>query len=146
MFSKQTAAAAKLIARVRSTLSPFARRVGPVTGVVTSLGWTVLGVGLAAWVLGWRLGWKELLLIAAACLIVLVLSTVFLLGRAFLLVDVELEPRRVVVGRPAAGRVTITNASRRRLLPLRVEVPVGAGMATFAVPSLGGRGQHEEIF
>jgi len=146
MSPRPTAAAAKLILRVRSTLSPFARRVRPVTGVVTSLGWTVLGVGLAAWVLGWRLGWKELLLIAAACLIVLVLSTVFLLGRAFLLVDVELEPRRVVVGRPAAGRVTITNASRRRLLPLRVEVPVGAGTATFAVPSLAGRGQHEEIF
>jgi uncharacterized protein (DUF58 family) len=146
MSPTPTGAAAQVMSRARSVLTPFARRVRPVTGVVTSLGWTVLGVGLAAWVLGWRLGWKELLLIAATCLIVLVLSTVFLLGRASLRVEVELEPRRVVVGKPAAGRVTITNASRRRLLPLRVEVPVGAGTATFAVPSLGGRDQHEEIF
>jgi uncharacterized protein (DUF58 family) len=146
MFSRPTAVAAQLILRARSALSPLTRRLQPVAAVVTSLGWTVLGVGIAAWVLGWRLGWKELVLVAAACLIVLVLSAVFLLGRALLRVEVELEPRRVVVGTPAAGRVTITNASRRRLLPLRVEVPVGAGTATFAVPSLAGRGQHEEIF
>lgn len=137
---------ASVAAKVRFAIAPVADRLRPITAAVTSLGWTVLGIGILAWLLGWRLGWKELMLIAAACLIVLVLSAIYLVGRAFLRIDLDLEPRRVVVGSPAAGRIGVTNASRRRLLPLQVEIPVGIGAATFAVPSLASRDTHEEIF
>ncbi len=138
--------ATPLVAKAREAVTPVVKRARPVAAVVTPLGWTVAAVAVVTWLLGWQLGWLELVSVAAACLIALVASTIYLAGRAFLRIDVELEPRRVVVGSPAAGRINVTNVSRRRLLPLQVEVPVGIGAATFAVPSLGSRDTHEEIF
>jgi uncharacterized protein (DUF58 family) len=56
------------------------------------------------------------------------------------------EPLRVSVGEPATGRVTVTNASRRGMLPLLVELPVGVTAARFTLPALGSGKVHEELF
>lgn len=125
--------------------SPATRRVGQWWQVVTPLGRVVLGVGLASWVLGWLLGWRELLVFAAACLAVVILATLFVAGPASIRTEIALEPTRVVAGDPAAGQVTTSNRSGRRSLPCRVEVPVGAGVAVFDVGSLAPGDSTEEL-
>jgi uncharacterized protein (DUF58 family) len=84
--------------------------------------------------------------LAAGALVLVLVCVPLVAGRAVLRVEVELEPRRVVVGTPAAGTVTTTNIGGRRLLPLALELPVGVGTARFMLPSLGGFASHEEIF
>ena len=114
--------------------------------VVTPIGWAVLGTMITAWLLGWQLGWREAMLLAAACLLLVLMSLVFLIGRATLHVNVMLQPRRVSVGAPAAGQVNVTNISPRRMWPIRLELRVGAAVARFNLPSLPSSHQHDELF
>jgi uncharacterized protein (DUF58 family) len=71
---------------------------------------------------------------------------VFLIGRAQLDVRISLAPQRVVVGNPAAGQIVVRNSSHQRLLPIRLELPVGAAVATFDLPSLAGGADTETLF
>jgi uncharacterized protein (DUF58 family) len=113
---------------------------------VTPLGLSVGLLGVLAWLGGVELGWAELEIVAGACLALLAGAAAFTLGRADLTVDVKLDPPRVVVGDHAAGQVVVTNVAGRRLWPVPVELPVGAGLARFDIPTLAAGAAHEEIF
>ena len=145
VFPRLTAAAGAATARLGPALPALSslRRAWQVT---TPAGRGVLLVAVAAWLLGVRLGWQELFLVAACCLIALLLAVGFVIGRPALGIVLELDPARVRVGDPAAGRLIATNRSRARLRALGVEVPVGLGRATFQLPSLAAGASHEELF
>ena len=113
---------------------------------VSPLGRTVAAVGVIAWFAGWRLGWRELMVVAGACLVMLVITGLFMLGRAVVSVEVRLEPPRVVAGDSSAGQVTVTNTSQRRTLPFQIELPVGDGMAVYDVGALAVGASTEELF
>jgi uncharacterized protein (DUF58 family) len=114
--------------------------------VTTPVGRGVAVVMVAAWLLGLRLGWQELFLVAACCLIVLLIAVGFVVGRPSLDIGIELDQARVSVGTPASGRLVAANRSRVRLRALSVEVPVGVGRATFHLPSLAAGASHDELF
>jgi uncharacterized protein (DUF58 family) len=114
--------------------------------VTTPAGRGVLAIAVAAWLLGLRLGWQELFLVAACCLIALLIAAAFVIGRASLDISIELDQARVSVGTPATGRLVAASKSRARLRALSVEVPVGAGRATFHIPSLAVGTSHDELF
>lgn len=122
------------------------RRGAGALRTVSPLGRAVAVIGAAAWLGGWILGWLELMILAGACLFLFVVALAFIAGRATLTTAVVLEPRRVTVGDPSAGSVTVINASARRTLPLQLAVPVGSSELLFAVPSLGRGQQHEDLF
>jgi uncharacterized protein (DUF58 family) len=124
-----------LVATARAVLAP-----------VTSLGWTVAAIGAASWLLGERLAWEELLILAGACLVALLLALLLTIGRLGLDVDVDVEPHRVVVGGDAVGVLRVRNDRGRPSLGARVEVPVGAGVAAFDIGSLAAGERHEEPF
>lgn len=114
--------------------------------VVNPLGWAVLALGLVlAWVAA-RTEWRELSVLSAAFLLLLVLALPFLLGRTRVRVDLVLEPRRVVAGETVAASVEVTNVAPRRLVPTTLELPVGASTHRYAVPSLGSGAGHVETF
>lgn len=113
---------------------------------VTPAGRAAICVGVGCWLLGLRLGWQELFLVAACCAIALLIAAGFVIGRPSLDIGIELDPARVAVGSPAAGTIVATNRSRARLRALSVEVPVGEGLATFRIPSLAKGASHEELF
>ena len=126
---------------------------GAVTGalrrawrMLTPAGRAALFVAVAAWLLGVRLGWQELFLVAACCGIALLIAVGFVVGRPSLDVAIELEPARVSVGTPAAGRLVATNKSKARLRALGVELPVGLGRALFPIPPLAPGASHDELF
>lgn len=118
----------------------------PIVETISRLGWCVIAAGFVAWLTGVIFGWKELVLASATCLIVLLIAAGFVIGRASLRIQVDLDPKRVVAGDPAAGRVTFANRSGRRMTPLGVELPVGQGIASFRVPMLGPGDSLEELF
>ena len=127
------------------TPGPF-EMIFKVFHAITPVGRGVLAVAVAAWLLGIELGWQELFLIAACCLIALLTAVGFVVGRPSLDIRIELDQVRVGVGTPATGRLVAVNESRARLRALSVEVPVGAGRATFQLPSLAAGANHDELF
>lgn len=127
-------------------IASLLRAARSVLGPVTSLGWTLVVIGALSWWLGARLGWEELLIIAGACIVALLLGLLSTVGRLGLDIDVDVEPPRVVVGGDAVGRVVVTNNRARPSLGARVEVSVGAGVAVFDVGALSTGKTHEEPF
>ena len=137
-------------AAIAAVASPVTRivwaRISPFVSVVSVAGWIVLAVGLAAVIAGLALGWEELLFIGVPLLAGLVVCAVFLIGRSTYAVAIELKPPRVVVGARAMGRMLVTNNGEKPLLPVTFQLPVGAGVAEFAIPGLKPGEEHEELF
>jgi hypothetical protein len=112
-------------------------RVGSrIAAVVTPLGWVMLAVVPAAFLAGYALGWLELVVVAWAGVVLALIAALYLIGRSPFRVTLVLPHRRVVVGEPARGDVTLHNPTGRRVLGVKVEVPVGIGLAELAMPSL----------
>jgi uncharacterized protein (DUF58 family) len=44
------------------------------------------------------------------------------------------------------GALEVTNVSHRSVLPARIELPVGTAKASFALPTLAGGAEHDELF
>jgi len=130
---------APLFALLREVLRPF-------VSFVSIAGWLVLGVGAAAVVAGFVLGWQELTVLGFALLGVLAVCTVYLVGRSTYAVDIELNPSRVVVGARAMGQLTVRNAGAKSLLPAVMELPVGNAIAEFGIAGLKPGEVHDELF
>jgi transglutaminase-like putative cysteine protease len=148
--SQVGAAIAGAAGRVGGRVAPFRRAIGarvrPVVGVVSTLGWIVLASAVVSIVLAVWLGWAEFVFIAATLLAALVIATAFVFGRSTYRVGIELNPRRVVAGERALGRLTVANSGARPVLPTRMELPVGEGQADFTIPRLAPGAETEELF
>jgi uncharacterized protein (DUF58 family) len=115
-------------------------------GVVKPTGWTVLGLAVLAAGLNTRLHWRELSVVAVVCLLVLLLSLPFLIGRTQVAVDLRLEPERVIAGDSVAADVTVTNVASSRLMPTLLELPVGHVVHRYGVPPIAAGHTHREDF
>lgn len=118
----------------------------PVLAVISSLGWAVLALGALCWFLGWQGGWSELMVVACAAWLLVLASVPLTLGRSRLSVSLTADPQRVVVGAPAAGAVTVRNISRRPMLPIGLELPIGPDAVRYVLPLLGSNADHDELF
>lgn len=140
------ASARSLGRRTRAAAGAIARFARPVTGVVSTAGWLVAGAAAASLAISWLLGWVEFAFLGFTLLAALLVAVPFVFGRMDFNVTVELRPTRVVAGERALGRLLVENAGARPTTPSRMEVPVGAGLAEFIVPTLPQGGEHEELF
>lgn len=120
-------------------LAPFREGVGTV-------GRVVLVAIIVFLVVGFVFGWAEFVYLGLTLAAAMLLAAVFLLGRADYSVTVELRPHRVVVGDRALGSLTATNRLPRRAGASVMELPVGRGIAEFAIPQLEVDQSHEELF
>lgn len=144
---------ARVVALTAQRIGPIATRTERIWGPalelgrwIAPLGWMVLLIGLASWFAGARWNWPELLIIATVCLVLFLACLVLALGRTRVSIDLGVDPGRVTVGERAAGRVEVSNDGGSSLLPIIVEVPVGASAARFTLPVLSGGEHHEELF
>jgi len=122
------------------------RVVGPVVRIVTPVGWVVLGLAVLALALSAVFGWQEFTFLGFVLLAAVVVAAFFLIGRSSYGVFIELNPRRVVVGDRAMGRMVVTNTGSRKLAPTRMELPVGRGVAEFQLPAMTPKQEQEELF
>lgn len=120
--------------------------IRPHLAIVSGLGVLVLGSAVTALVGGLLLGWAELTVVALTLFAALAVAALFLLGRATYAVDIALNPRRVTVGERAIGRVLVTNTGTKTSTATTLEVPVGEGLAEFAIGSLKPGEETEELF
>ncbi|GAA2171267.1 DUF58 domain-containing protein [Agrococcus versicolor] len=123
-----------------------ARAVGPVLAPVTRFGWVALAITIAALVVGIALEWVELVTIAFAGAVLLLIAVVYVIGRTMYRIELDLAYTRVVVGERALGRIEIHSASSRPLMPATIEVPVGSAVAAFHLPRMQPRDVHEDVF
>ena len=114
--------------------------------LVTALGWQVLAAGVGFWLIGALLGWEETITAAAVAVTLLLAAAAFIVGRTSYGVVMDLARTRVEVGDTAVGSISVSNTSARPLLPASIELPVGAGTASFAVPRLKPEDVHEDLF
>lgn len=110
--------------------------------VVSPVGWCAVIVVVCALVLGLLLHWVELVSAGIAALVLLLIATVFLLGRDAYDVSTSLQDLRVVVGDNTTGTVTVKNKLRRFVLPGRVDIPVSSGVIEVRVPMLKPGAKH----
>ncbi|WP_258723683.1 DUF58 domain-containing protein [Cellulomonas sp. NS3] len=113
---------------------------------VSGAGWAAAVAAVVGLVLGRVLGWLELAVGGAALAGLVVVALLMTVGRERFAVELDLADRRVRVGERAVGRLAVRNVARRRSLPARIELPVGAGAADLALPSLGPGVEHDDIF
>ena len=135
------------------TLVRFFRAMGEVfagwfrriSSVVTPLGWSILFLVPAAFVFGYGLGWVELVAVAFAGTVLIIVATIYLIGRNAFSIELSIPHSRVVVGERATGLITVSNPTHRRLIGGKVEVPIGRGLAEIVMPGLsrGASFRHE---
>ena len=113
---------------------------------MSPLGWGVAVAAVLGLGVGWWLGWVELAVLGAACAAAVLVALLMTVGRARYGVSLDLADRRVKIGQRAFGRIEVRNTARRRSLPSRVELPVGARVAELGVPGLAPGASHDELF
>jgi uncharacterized protein (DUF58 family) len=116
------------------------------TTPLTASGWTVVVLAVVAYVAGWLLGWVELMVVAAGCLIVLAVALPFVIGRLALDVERTLEPERITVGDKAVAVMRVTNPRRTPLASRTIEEHVGGRPLRLDVPPLGPGRSTEAIY
>ncbi|MCU1545454.1 MAG: hypothetical protein JWP30_554 [Homoserinimonas sp.] len=116
-----------------AVLTSWGKRIG---SVVTPLGWVLALFVPLAFLFGYSFAWTELIAVGYAGVVLIAIASVYLVGRNAFTITLVLRHRRVVVGEPAEAVISLTNPSRHRVLGVKVEVPVGPGLAEIAMPSL----------
>lgn len=127
-------------------VAPALRAAARPLAIVTRFGWGLILAVLSSWAVSAALGWQEFAAAAIVGLATLLFTLPFVLGRSAFTVHVNLAKSRVVVGELAVGSVEVRNASTRALLPARIELPVGQGLAVFHLPRLAVGASHEDLF
>jgi hypothetical protein len=140
------AAGARGRAMVRASGRTLWRWVVPIFRPVTVLGWVVIAAAVLVYLLSQWGGWQEFGVGAVALAAAFLVAVLFTIGRSHYDVGIDLRTHRVVVGEPATGRLQVTNASSRRMLPSRMELPVGRGIGMISIPGLKPAETHEELF
>ncbi|WP_307859178.1 DUF58 domain-containing protein [Desertivibrio insolitus] len=117
------------------------------SAVVTALGWSMLAIVPLALLAGYAFGWRELLVVGFAGVVLLAVAAVYLVGRNAFDVTLAVAHQRVVVGERATGVIRVSNPTHRRLLGVKIEIPVGRGLAEIAMPGLrsGASFEHEFV-
>lgn len=116
------------------------------SAVITPLGWSVMLLVPLAFLFGYGFSWLELVAVGYAGVVLLVVAVAYLLGRSAFVVTLAVPHSRVVAGETATGVLTMSNPTRRRLPGVKVEIPVGAGIAERALPGLGGKASARHEF
>lgn len=132
----------RLTRRLGTRLGALAARSA---SVVTPLGWVMIVIVPLSFLFGYRYGWSELVVVGYIGAALIVIASVYLIGRNPSTLGLSLPHHRVVVGEPALGVVSVANPTKRRILGVKVEIPIGMGLAEIVLPSLvrGANFAHE---
>jgi uncharacterized protein (DUF58 family) len=130
----------------RTAAAGLAGWTARLSAVVTPLGWAMLVIAPLSLAVGYQLALVELVAVGYACAVLVVIAAVYLIGRSSFTLGLALSHRRVVVGDEATGVVTVVNPSRRRILGIKAEVPVGNGLAELVLPSVAKGSSFQQEF
>lgn len=112
--------------------------------IPTSTAWLLLATGVVSFLAAWQLGWIELFVVAAACLIAIAIAVPFVLGRSVVRLERTITPNRVTVGEQSLAELRATNETSRPTPGILVEERLDGVVTPIDVPSLGA-GQSSEF-
>jgi uncharacterized protein (DUF58 family) len=115
-------------------------------GAFTRAGIAVALLGATAYLIGWQLGWIELMVVAAGCLLALVLAVPFVVGRSRLRLTRTVTPARVMVGEASVAELVAMNPTRAPMRRVRVEELLADGAIPLDVPSLRPGHEHRALY
>ncbi len=122
------------------------RRATGWLGPFTTSGAVVAVLGVVCYVVGWRLGWIELMVVAAGCLVSLLIAVGFVVGRLGLQIERAVDPERVMVGEPAGALLTAVNSTRRPTRSIVVDDHIGSSILPVTVPALAPGSSHRSFY
>jgi len=112
--------------------------------IVTGLGWALIVLILASWVMATRLHWLEFGYVTVTLAVLVVVGALLSLGRVNLKVELNLDPQRLTVGDTSIARLGVTNQGKSRLLALAMAMPVGQAVARYTLSALApGHGEEQ---
>lgn len=112
---------------------------------VTALGIMVLFSSLGSFMIGWRLGWIEFIVVSTAGLVALICALPFVVGGHPLQIDRTVEPVRVQVGNRSTSVLKITNQGKRPSASRVIDDIIGGSRRVVDVPALGAGAQSQAI-
>lgn len=112
--------------------------------IPTGTAWLLLLTGVAAFLAGWRLGWVELFVVAAACFVAWIVALPFVLGHSTVTLVRSITPNRVTVGDQSLAELRATNESGRPTPAILVEERLDGVVTPIEVPGLRS-GQSSEF-
>lgn len=113
---------------------------------LTAAGVLVVALGIAGYIGGWQLGWVELMVLAAGCLLAALVAVPFVVGQMRLDVERILDPPRVMVGERAVAVLDVRNPASGRIRPRIIEDAVDDRYVRIEVPGLAGGATHETVY
>ncbi|WP_448809475.1 DUF58 domain-containing protein [Agromyces bauzanensis] len=136
----------RVVRRAAAAARVLRRWARAVQGVVTPLGWSVVGAAVVALVVGYAWGWVESIAIGWGLVVLVAVASVWLVGRGASTIELVLPTPRVVVGEHAEARLIAANPGRRRFGGVQLEVPVGQRVIERVLPGLPRGGAVDEEF
>jgi len=113
---------------------------------LTAAGLLVSGLGVVGYIAGWTLGWVELMVVAAGCILALASAAPFVIGRIKLDVARTLQPARVMVGETSVAVLDIVNPGTAPIRPRIIEDAVADKHVRVEVPGLSGGDRHQTVY
>ncbi|HEX5511557.1 MAG TPA: DUF58 domain-containing protein [Actinomycetales bacterium] len=117
---------------------------------MTRSAWACLTVGLALLVLGYALGYPELLALGVAAVVLLGFSALLVVGKPRARLERRIAPLRVTRGEPSTGTLVVENLSGTKRLRVDAFDPVAGGPVRtdvrVAVPTVPRSGRREVTY
>jgi len=114
--------------------------------MITRSGIAVAAVAVLLGVAGVALGYPELVVVAAAATLALLVAGAWLLVTPDVTISREIHPARVVEGEPAFAQLTVTNVSSRRCPPAQAQERVAGLSVGVALPALAAGGTTRRTY
>ncbi len=126
-----------------STLRPTASDDSGRSRLVTNTGAAVILLGFIGYVTGVLLGWVELQVVAAGCLIALAIAVPFVLGRPRLAIERLIADDRISVGETIKVELVVTNNGRAPTRRSDIDEIIGGSTLSLSVAGLAaGASEH----
>ena len=116
---------------------PARRAADTAAWIFTRSGLAAVAIGAVAYVAGWQLGWVELMVVAAGCLLALILAVPFVVTRSKMELQRVVTPLRVRAGDTSIAELRAINHARVPMRRVRVEEGIGDHVVPVDIPGLG---------
>ncbi|ONH61061.1 hypothetical protein CcI49_08035 [Frankia sp. CcI49] len=114
--------------------------------MITGTGIAVAFVAAFLGIAGVALGYPELVVVAAAAALSLLVAGAWLLVTPNVTISREIHPARVVEGEPAFAQLTVTNIANRRCPPAQAQERVAGRSVGVALPALAAGGSARRTY
>ena len=104
--------------------------------IFTRSGMAAVAIAVVAYVAGWQLGWVELMVVAAGCLLALALAVPFVITRSKLELRRVVTPLRVRAGDTSIAELRAINHARVPTRRVRVDERIGDQVVPIDIPGL----------